>query len=197
MIKIMQLTIGLTFILTLMACGGDTMNETVEENPVATIVVKDHGTMIVELDFDTAPNTVRNFINLANDGFYDGLVFHRIIESFMIQGGQGASRPCEIAGEFASNGFENPLKHERGVISMARTMVKDSATSQFFIVHRDAPHLDGEYAAFGTLIEGFDVLDSIATIPTGAHDRPVENVVIESIEVDTKGVQFNETQCVD
>ena len=193
----MQLTIGLTFILTLMACGGDTMNETVEENPVATIVVKDHGTMIVELDFDTAPNTVRNFINLANDGFYDGLVFHRIIESFMIQGGQGASRPCEIAGEFASNGFENPLKHERGVISMARTMVKDSATSQFFIVHRDAPHLDGEYAAFGTLIEGFDVLDSIATIPTGAHDRPVENVVIESIEVDTKGVQFNETQCVD
>ena len=148
---------------------------TVNNYPVATITMKDGGVMKLELYPDVAPNTVKNFISLANKGFYDGLIFHRIIAGFMIQGGgyTAEGMPADvdyaIKGEFASNGVKNDLKHVRGVISMARTQVRDSASSQFFIMHADAPHLDGEYAAFGMLLEGFDVLDRIATVQTGRN----------------------------
>lgn len=172
----------------------------VKNNPIVTITMKDGGVMKLELYPDVAPNTVKNFISLANAGFYDGLIFHRIIAGFMIQGGgyDAKGMPVEpgysIKGEFASNGFTNDLKHTRGVISMARTAVPDSAGSQFFIMHADAPHLDGEYAAFGMLLEGFDVLDSIATVRTGYNDVPVVFPVIESIRVDTFGVDYGEPE---
>ncbi|MBR4905868.1 MAG: peptidylprolyl isomerase [Clostridia bacterium] len=172
----------------------------VNNNPIATITMKDIGVMKLELYPDVAPNTVKNFISLANAGFYDGLIFHRIIAGFMIQGGgyNAAGYPVEtgysIKGEFASNGFQNDLKHTRGVISMARTQVRDSASSQFFIMHDDAPHLDGEYAAFGMLLEGFDVLDRIATTQTGYNDVPLVFPVIESIRVETFGVDYGEPE---
>ena len=131
----------------------------------------------LELYPEAAPITVKNFEKLAREGFYNGLIFHRVIEGFMIQGGDptgtgmgGASE--NIKGEFAQNGVENPIKHTRGVISMARSMMKDSASSQFFIMHKDAPHLDGAYAAFGRVVEGLDVVDEIAGVPTGFGDRP-------------------------
>lgn len=172
---------------------------TVNNYPIATITMKDGGVMKLELYPDVAPNTVKNFIALANAGFYDGLTFHRIIYGFMIQGGDpdgmGSGGPgYSIKGEFASNGFKNDLKHTRGVISMARTMVPDSAGSQFFIMHMDAPHLDGEYAAFGMLTEGFDVLDKIAAVKTGMYDMPLEPVVIDTIRVDTLGVEYGEPE---
>ncbi len=174
------------------------MMEEVTKNPVVTIEVKDHGTMTLELDFEAAPNTVRNFVNLANEGYYDGLIFHRVIKDFMIQGGGSQSPSCAIKGEFNSNGHNNPIKHERGVISMARTQDKNSATSQFFIMHANSPHLDGEYAGFGYLIDGFDVLDSIANVDVTNDPRspqPLTDVIIESITVDTNGVNFNDTEC--
>ena len=161
-----------------------------ENNPVVTIKVKDFGTIKLELFESVAPNTVANFIEYALENFYDGLIFHRIIKGFMIQGGGGKPAACTIYGEFKSNGQDNPLKHTRGVISMARTMDKNSATSQFFIMHQDAPHLDGQYAGFGGMIEGFDVLDAIANVPTGALDKPLDDVVIESLTVDTKGKSY-------
>ena len=171
------------------------------KNPIATITMKDGGVMKLELYPDVAPNTVKNFISLANKGFYDGLTFHRIIAGFMIQGGDpdgmGSGGPgYSIKGEFASNGFKNDLKHKRGVISMARTMVPDSAGSQFFIMHADAPHLDGEYAAFGMLTEGFDVLDKIATVETGMYDMPLVPVVIDTIRVETFGVDYGEPEII-
>lgn len=151
------------------------------------IYVKDYGCMSLELDYVNAPNSAANFVELARNGFYEGLTFHRIIKGFMIQGGNGATKnrnlDYTIKGEFKSNGIDNELKHTRGVISMARTMVKDSATSQFFIVHRNAPHLDGEYAAFGKMTDGFDVLDKIASVRTNRMDAPLDPVVIEKVEV--------------
>ncbi|MFA6796182.1 MAG: peptidylprolyl isomerase [Bacilli bacterium] len=151
------------------------------------IYVKDYGVMTLEMDYKAAKNTAANFVKLARDGYYDGTKFHRIIKEFMIQGGDGRAegRPLDytIKGEFLSNGVNNPLKHERGVISMARTMIKDSATSQFFIMHQKAPHLDGEYAAFGKLIEGEDVLDTIASVDTNYADAPKVPVTIEKVEV--------------
>ncbi|MBQ5991315.1 MAG: peptidylprolyl isomerase [Clostridia bacterium] len=169
------------------------------QNPVATITMKDGGVMKLELYPDVAPNTVKNFISLANAGFYDGLTFHRIIAGFMIQGGDpngtGSGGPgYSIKGEFTSNGFKNDLKHKRGVISMARTMIPDSAGSQFFIMHADYPYLDGEYAAFGMLLEGFDVLDAIATVQTNRNDAPLTPVVIDTIRVDTFGVDYGEPE---
>lgn len=173
--------------------------ETTMQNPVATITMKDGGVMKLELYPDVAPNTVKNFISLANAGFYDGLTFHRIIAGFMIQGGDpngtGSGGPgYSIKGEFTSNGFKNDLKHKRGVISMARTMIPDSAGSQFFIMHADYPYLDGEYAAFGMLLEGFDVLDAIATVQTNRNDAPLTPVVIDTIRVDTFGVDYGEPE---
>jgi len=164
------------------------------EHPKVQIEMEDGGKMVLELYPEYAPKTVDNFINLVENGFYDGLTFHRIIKGFMIQGGapNSDSPPVEpIKGEFASNGFEqNTLKHTKGVISMARTRDKDSATSQFFIMHGDAPHLDGDYAAFGKLIEGEDVLDKIADTPveenpymSGELSLPKEEVIIKKATV--------------
>ncbi len=154
-----------------------------------TITMKDGGVMSGELYPDIAPITVENFKKLADEKFYDGLTFHRIIKGFMIQGGDpegtGMGGPgYTIKGEFTSNGVQNDLKHTRGVLSMARTMDPDSAGSQFFIMHQDAPHLDGEYAAFGKITEGLDVLDRIASVKTNWSDQPWEEQVIESIRVE-------------
>lgn len=152
----------------------------------ALIKVKEYGEILVELDEKSAPITVDNFIKLVNKGFYNGLTFHRVIKGFMIQGGcpkgNGTGGPgYTIKGEFSSNGVNNPLKHDRGVISMARAMDPDSAGSQFFIMHKDAPYLDGQYAAFGKVIKGIEVVDKIASVKTTFNDRPIIPVIIESI----------------
>lgn len=166
--------------------------------PIVTITMDDGGVITLELYPNIAPETVNNFVSLVNKGFYDGLTFHRIIPGFMIQGGDplgnGTGGPgYSIKGEFKSNGFRNDLRHERGVISMARAMDPNSAGSQFFIMHADAPHLDGSYAAFGKVIDGMGVVDSIASVRTNMfNDAPVTPVVIKSITVDTKGEEFKE-----
>ncbi len=157
-------------------------------NQKVRITMQNGHTIVVELDSDAAPQTVENFVGLVEDGFYDGLTFHRIIPGFMIQGGcpdgTGMGGPgWQIKGEFAANGWNNPILHKRGVISMARAMDPDSAGSQFFIMHEDAPHLDGQYAAFGHVIEGMDTVDEIAETPTGFQDRPRTPVVIEKMEI--------------
>lgn len=154
----------------------------------AKITMENGKTMALELYPDIAPKTVENFVDLIQKNFYDGLIFHRVIEGFMIQGGDpqgtGMGGPgYTIVGEFSANGFENNLKHERGVLSMARAMDPNSAGSQFFIMHQDAPHLDGQYAAFGKLTDGFDVLDEIATTPTDWSDRPKQEQKIKTIEI--------------
>ena len=152
------------------------------------ITMQDGGVIDLELDAQAAPITVENFLKLVNDGFYDGLTFHRIIPGFMIKGGcpdgTGMGGPgWHIKGEFARNGVPNPIKHTRGVISMARAMDPNSAGSQFFIMHEDAPHLDGGYAAFGHVVAGMDVVDRIAEVDTDYNDRPLEPVVMESVRV--------------
>lgn len=152
-----------------------------------TITMANGKKIKIELYPDTAPITVENFIKLVRDGFYDGLTFHRVIPGFMIQGGcpngTGTGGPgWHIKGEFASNGVENPLKHTRGMISMARAMDPDSAGSQFFIMHQDAPHLDGQYAAFGKVVEGMDVVDEIASVQTDFRDKPLKPQVMEKVE---------------
>ena len=154
----------------------------------AVIEMENGGKMSFELYPEKAPLTVENFEKLANSGFYNGLIFHRVIRGFMIQGGDpegtGMGGPgYSIKGEFAANGVQNDLKHTRGVISMARSMNPNSAGSQFFVMHEDAPHLDGQYAAFGKMTDGFDVLDEIATTKTGYADRPMFDMVIKTIEV--------------
>lgn len=171
------------------------------QNPIVTIEMNDGAVMKVELYPDTAPNTVNNFISLVNKGFYDGLTFHRIIEGFMIQGGDpvgnGTGGPdYSIKGEFAQNNVKNDVKHSAGVISMARSMHPDSAGSQFFIMHKDAPHLDGAYAAFGKLIEGMDVVDAIATKETDWSDAPITPVVMKKVTVETFGVDYPEPETV-
>jgi len=154
----------------------------------ALLKIKDYGEIELELYPSIAPITVENFVKLVNKGFYNGLTFHRIIKGFMIQGGcpkgNGTGGPgYEIKGEFESNGVHNPIKHERGVISMARAMNPDSAGSQFFIMHKDAPHLDGEYAAFGRVTKGIEVVDKVASVETNYMDKPLKPVVIESIVI--------------
>ena len=155
----------------------------------AIIEVKEFGTIEVELNPSVAPITVENFVKLAKKGFYNGLTFHRVIRGFMIQGGcprgNGTGGPgYSIKGEFFANGINNPLKHTRGVISMARAMDPDSAGSQFFIMHQDAPHLDGQYAAFGKVIKGIEVVDAIASVQTNYYDMPLNKVVIKSIKIE-------------
>ena len=158
------------------------------ENPIIKFTIKDFGEITAELYPDTAPKTVENFLKLVDEGFFSGLIFHRVICGFMIQGGGynedfQQKHTASIKGEFASNGFrQNDIKHTRGVLSMARTMVKDSASSQFFIMHQNAPHLDGEYAAFGMVTKGIEVVDEIAELPTDYQDCPRVNVVIEKVE---------------
>lgn len=194
--KLICLVLSLLTLTVCMAFAEPSAEPAAEtQKPVATIEMADGGVIVVELYPEIAPNTVANFIELANAGFYDGLIFHRVISGFMIQGGDpegtGMGGPdYSIKGEFAENGFENNLKHERGVISMARSMMPDSAGSQFFIMHADAPHLDGQYAAFGKVLEGMDVVDAIAAVETDANDKPVSDVVIARITVDTKGVEY-------
>ena len=151
--------------------------------------IQDHGVIEVELMPEAAPKTVENFVSLVRKGFYNGLTFHRIIPGFMIQGGcpegTGMGGPgYHIQGEFAANGVANPLKHTRGVISMARAMDPNSAGSQFFIMHQDAPHLDGQYAAFGKVTAGMDVVDAVANVPTGFQDRPTTPVVIAKVTLE-------------
>ena len=166
------------------------------KNPIVTIEMENGGTMTAELYPEIAPNTVANFVNLVESGFYDGLIFHRVIPGFMIQGGDpqgtGMGGPgYTIKGEFAHNGFrQNNLRHTRGVLSMARSMMPNSAGSQFFIMHADAPHLDGEYAAFGKITDGMDVVDAIASVRTGRQDRPVEEQRIRRMTVETVGEQY-------
>ena len=177
-----------------------TNKESIKENenlPIATITVEGYGVMNVELYPEIAPNTVNNFISLANKGLYNNLKFHRIIKDFMIQGGDpkgnGTGGPgYSIEGEFTSNGFANSLKHTKGVISMARSQSPNSAGSQFFIMSGDATNLDGEYAAFGKVTSGLDVLDKIRSVETISNDAPKKDVVITSITVDTKGVEYKE-----
>ena len=169
------------------------------QNPIVTIEMEDGSVMKAELYPDIAPNTVNNFISLINKGFYDGVIFHRVINGFMLQGGDpegtgmGGPGYC-IKGEFSHNGFQNDLKHTPGVLSMARTMAPDTAGSQFFIMHKTSPHLDGEYAAFGKVIEGMDVVNKIAEVRTDWNDRPRVEQKMKKVTVETFGVDYPQPQ---
>lgn len=171
------------------------------QNPIITFEMENGDIMKAELYPQVAPNTVNNFISLVNKGFYDGLIFHRVINGFMIQGGDpegtGMGGPgYGIKGEFAQNGFANDLKHSAGVLSIARSMMPNSAGSQFFIMHKDAPHLDGAYAAFGKIIEGMDVVNKIAEVATDYSDRPMEDQRMKTVTVETFGVDYDEPETV-
>ncbi|MCR5664689.1 MAG: peptidylprolyl isomerase [Oscillospiraceae bacterium] len=166
-------------------------------NPIVTFEMENGDVFKAELYPEIAPNTVNNFISLVKKGFYDGLIFHRVIEGFMIQGGDpngtGVGGPgYTIKGEFTANRFRNDLRHERGVLSMARTMAPNSAGSQFFVMHEDSPHLDGQYAAFGKVIEGIEAVDRIATVRTDYNDRPRKPQVMKKVTVETFGVDYPE-----
>ena len=169
------------------------------QNPVVTIEMENGSVIKAELYPQVAPNTVNNFISLVKKGFYDGVIFHRVISGFMLQGGDpdgtGMGGPgYSIKGEFTQNGFQNDLKHTDGVLSMARSMMPNSAGSQFFIMHKDAPHLDGAYAAFGKVTEGMDVVNKIAEERTDYSDRPLKTQKIKSMTVDTFGVEYPEPE---
>ncbi|MEK5333717.1 peptidylprolyl isomerase [Lysinibacillus sp. FSL W8-0992] len=195
---------ALAFVLT--GCGTSKEDKTVEEkvdyasavkeNPIVTITMNDDKKIVIELEPKVAPNTVANFISLVKDGFYDGLIFHRVIPGFMVQGGDPAGNGSggpeySINGEFTNNGFENNLKHERGVISMARTNNNpNSAGSQFFIMVEEASNLDGDYAAFGKVIEGMETVDEIVAVDRDATDKPFEDQIMKKVEVDTKGFDY-------
>lgn len=172
------------------------------KNPIVTITMENGAVMKAELYPEIAPNTVRNFIDLINKGFYDELIFHRVIPGFMIQGGcpegAGIGGPgYSIKGEFSRNGFKNDLKHTKGVLSMARAMHPDSAGSQFFVMVNDAPHLDGQYAAFGKVIEGLDVADTIVNVKRDYSDKPYEDQVMKSVTVDTFGEKYEEPEIIE
>ena len=189
--------------MALVWCSQGEVNDEVrtppEELPVAIIVIKDYGTVEAELYPHIAPNTVNNFISLANSGFYDGLTFHRVIKDFMVQGGDpngnGTGGPgYSIKGEFTKNKFKNDLKHTEGVLSMARSQSKNSAGSQFFIMTKEASHLDGQYAGFGKVTSGIDIVHKIENVKTGNSDKPEKDIIIESIKIDTKGVKYDEPE---
>ena len=172
-----------------------------DKNPIVTIIMEDNSIIKVELYPEIAPNTVRNFVSLVESGFYDGLIFHRVIPDFMIQGGDpegtGIGGPgYAIAGEFSSNGFENSLKHERGVISMARSPEPNSAGSQFFIMVKNSSSLDTDYAAFGKVIEGMEVADKIVSVKTGARNKPEKDQKMKKVTVDTFGVKYGKVEKV-
>lgn len=169
------------------------------QNPIVTFTMENGDVMKAELYPDVAPNTVNNFISLVKKGFYDGLIFHRVIAGFMIQGGDpegsGIGGPgYSIKGEFSQNGFKNDLAHTPGVLSMARSMMPDSAGSQFFIMHKAAPHLDGAYAAFGKIIEGMDIVNKIAETDTDYSDRPLDEQKMKKVTVDTMGTEYPEPE---
>jgi peptidyl-prolyl cis-trans isomerase B (cyclophilin B) len=214
--KFMSLTLTLSLVLIISACGTktDEKNNTsgsgensaypknVEENPVVTITMENDEKITIELYPEIAPNTVANFISLIEDGYYDGLIFHRVIPDFMIQGGDpegtGTGGPgYSIKGEFSANEIENNLAHDRGVISMARSQSPDSAGSQFFIMVEAAPHLDGQYASFGKVVEGIEVVDSIVSTERGAADKPVEEQKMKTVEVDTKGYDYPDPEIIE
>ena len=179
--------------------AGRLQEEFMNQNPIVTITMENGGVIKAELYPEKAPNTVNNFLSLVNRGFYNGLTFHRVISGFMIQGGcpygTGTGGPgYTIKGEFPMNGVANDVKHDRGVLSMARAMHPDSAGSQFFIMHKKAPHLDGGYAPFGKVTEGMDVVDEIAAVRTDYSDRPLQPVVIKTITAETFGVTYPEPQ---
>jgi len=170
-----------------------------KENPIVTFEMENGDIFKAELYPEIAPNTVNNFISLVKQGFYDGIIFHRVIKGFMIQGGDpegtGMGGPgYSIRGEFNSNGFKNDLAHEEGVLSMARTMMPNSAGSQFFIMHKNSPHLDGEYAGFGKVIEGMDLVNKIAESKTDRSDKPKEEKKMKKVTVDTFGVDYPEPE---
>ena len=209
--KIIALLLGLMMLCSL-ACAKEATSapaaektETKEEtnvdktHPIATITMKDGGVIELELYPEIAPESVKNFISLANSGFYDGLIFHRVIAGFMIQGGdpdgRGTGGPgyC-IKGEFSANGVKNDLSHLRGVISMARAQPFDSAGSQFFICHADSQFLDGQYAAFGKVTSGLDVVDRIAKTTTDSRDKPYKDQIMETVRVETWGVEYGEPE---
>ena len=208
------LTIGLAFMLALFVFTGcnqsskddnnkdnNKVEDTREGNPIVTITMEDDSEIKLELYPDIAPNTVNNFISLIQEEYYDGVIFHRVIPGFMVQGGDpdgnGTGGPgYSIEGEFSSNGFENNLKHERGVISMARTMDPNSAGSQFFIMVDDAPHLDGEYAAFGKVLEGMEIVDGIVSVETSANDKPVEDQIMKKVTVSLGSHDYKEPEKV-
>lgn len=201
--KVISIVLSIT-VLSLVGCSSK--NEIVDEKrtppkelPIATIDVDGYGTIEAELYPHIAPNTVNNFISLANNKFYNGLTFHRIVNNFVIQGGDpegsGMGGPgYSILGEFNSNNFKNDLKHTEGVLSMARSQNKDSAGSQFFIVTGEASNLDGDYAGFGKVIRGMDVVKKIESAEVGVNDAPIDKIVIKSINVDTKGVNYEDPQ---
>ena len=206
--KFYQIVLFTVLIAILAACVKETAEneeqetnanyaEEVTENPIVTITMENDKKIVIELEPKTAPNTVANFISLVEDGFYDGLIFHRIIPGFMIQGGDpdgtGMGGPdYAIKGEFTSNGFDNTLTHERGVISMARSQDPDSAGSQFFIMTEQATHLDGDYAAFGKVTEGMETVDEIVAADRGNNDKPLEDQKMKTVEVDAKGFDYPE-----
>jgi len=172
---------------------------TMAQNPIVTITMQNGDVIKAELYPEIAPNTVSNFISLIKSGFYNGLTFHRVIYNFMLQGGcpngTGTGGPgYHIKGEFAMNGFKNDLKHTEGVLSMARTMIPDSAGSQFFIMHKNAPHLDGQYAAFGKVIDGMDIVNKIAETDTDFSDKPLDPQIMQSVTVETFGIDYPEPE---
>ena len=172
-----------------------------QNNPIVTIEMENGDVIKAELYPEIAPNTVNNFISLVKKGFYNNLIFHRVIYGFMIQGGcptgTGTGGPgYGIYGEFAQNGFQNDLKHEEGVLSMARAMMPNSAGSQFFIMHKNSPHLNGAYAAFGKVIEGFENVQKIAEVPVDRADRPREDQIMKSVTVETFGTFYPEPPCM-
>ena len=172
------------------------------QNPIVTITMENGGVIKAELYPQIAPNTVNNFIDLINRGYYDGVIFHRVIPGFMIQGGDpdgnGMGGPgYSIKGEFSRNGFKNELKHTRGVLSMARTMDPNSAGSQFFIMVQDSPHLDDQYASFGKVIEGMDVVDGIVSTKTDWNDKPYEDQVMKTVTVETFGEKYSEPTIIE
>ncbi|MCI8956293.1 MAG: peptidylprolyl isomerase [Eubacterium sp.] len=171
------------------------------QNPIVTIEMESGDIMKAELYPEIAPNTVNNFISLIKKGYYDGIIFHRVIRGFMIQGGDpegtGVGGPgYSIKGEFSGNGFQNDLKHTKGVLSMARTMMPDTAGSQFFIMHETSPHLDGQYAGFGKVIEGIEVVDKIASVATDYMDKPLEEQKMKKVTVEMFGVEYQEPETV-
>lgn len=168
-------------------------------NPIVTMSIRDRGSIKIELYPELAPNTVNNFISLVKKGFYNGLIFHRVIQGFMIQGGDplgsGMGGPeYSIRGEFSRNGFQNDLKHTEGVISMARSSHPDSAGSQFFLMTSKSPHLDGQYAAFGKVVEGLELIMDLEKVKTNFSDRPLEDIVMEEVTVDTFGEEYPEPE---
>lgn len=170
-----------------------------EQNPIVTIELENGSLIKAELYPEAAPNTVNNFISLIKQGYYNGLIFHRVIKGFMIQGGcpegSGMGGPgYSIKGEFSGNGFQNDLKHSEGVLSMARSMMADSAGSQFFIMHKNSPHLDGQYAAFGKVIKGMEYVNAIAETKTDYNDRPLEPQLMKSVTVETFGTEYPEPE---